>query len=146
VLWNQWRLTTFKPVLDSSDKIYISDVGLLNAKGNTLKNLMLTDGLSGEARGAKTENYVAQELTAKDHKDYYWESDGKAEVDFVIQLNDDIIPIKVKSADNVQAKSLKQFVMKYSPAYLIRISAKNFGMENNIKSLSPYAVFCIRSG
>jgi len=53
-----------------------------------------------------TENYVAQELTANGHTVYYWESDGKAEVDFVIQLGDDIVPVEVKAADNVQSKSL----------------------------------------
>ena len=125
-------------------KIYMSDVGLLNAKSNAPKNLVISDALGGEAKGAMTENYVAQELTANGHTIYYWESGGKAEIDFVIQLGDYIVPIEVKSADNVQSKSLKQFVGKYSPVYSIRVSAKNFGFENNIKSVPLYAVFCIR--
>ncbi|MDR0696362.1 MAG: ATP-binding protein [Christensenellaceae bacterium] len=124
-------------------KIYMSDVGLLNAKGNAPKSLVLADELSGEAKGAMTENYVAQELTANGHIIYYWESNGKAEVDFVIQLNDCVIPVEVKSADNVQSKSLKQYVEKYTPAYSIRISGKNFGFTNGIKSIPLYAVFCI---
>jgi len=127
-----------------SYRIYMSDVGLLNAKSGAPKNLVLSDRLGGEAKGAMTENYVAQELTANGHTIHYWESGGKAEVDFVIQLGDDIVPIEVKSADNVQAKSLKQFIGRYGPAYFIRVSAKNFGFENSIKSVPLYAVFCIR--
>ncbi|MCL1885480.1 MAG: ATP-binding protein [Dehalococcoidia bacterium] len=127
-----------------SYKIYMSDIGLLNAKSNTPKNLVLSDRVSAEAKGAMTENYVAQELAANGHTIYYWESSGKAEIDFVIQLGDNAVPIEVKSSDNVRAKSLKQFIGKYSPTYSIRVSTRNFGFENKIKSVPLYAVFCIR--
>ena len=128
-----------------SYKVYMSDVGLLNAKSAVPKNIVLTgSGLGGEAKGALTENYVAQELTFNGHQLYYWESGGKAEVDFLLQNSEGVIPVEVKSAENVQAKSLKEFVKKYSPPYSIRISARNFGFENNIKSIPLYAVFCIK--
>ena len=127
-----------------SYKIYMSDIGLLNAKSNTPKNLVLSDRVSAEAKGAMTENYVAQELAANGHTIYYWESSGKAEIDFVIQLGDNAVPIEVKSSDNVRAKSLKQFIGKYSPTYSIRVSTRKFGFENKIKSVPLYAVFCIR--
>ncbi|HOJ11588.1 MAG TPA: DUF4143 domain-containing protein [Clostridiales bacterium] len=75
---------------------------------------------------------------------YYWSSPGKAELDFVIQNREgNIIPIEVKSADNVRAKSLAAFVSLYKPPYSIRISARNFGFENNIKSVPLYGVFCL---
>jgi predicted AAA+ superfamily ATPase len=128
-----------------SYKIYLSDVGLLNAKGNIPKNIVLTEnGFGGEAKGAMTENYVAQELIAGGHTIAYWESNGKAEVDFLIQTEDGVIPVEVKSETNVQAKSLKEYVRKFEPAYSVRISAKNFGFENNIKSIPLYAVFCLK--
>jgi len=128
-----------------SYKVYMSDVGLLNAKSAVPKNILLTgSGLGGEAKGAMTENYVAQELTFNGHQLYYWESGGKAEVDFLLQNSEGVIPVEVKSAENVQAKSLKEFVKKYSPPYSIRISARNFGFENNIKSIPLYAIFCIK--
>jgi len=128
-----------------SYKIYMSDTGLLNAKGNAPKSLVLTDGLGGEAKGAMTENYVAQEFIANGHTLYYWESAGRAEIDFLVQLDNDAVPIEVKAAGNVQSKSLKQFVGKYAPAYSIRVSVKNFGFEGNIKSVPLYAVFCIKA-
>lgn len=128
-----------------SYKIYMSDVGLLNAKGNVPESLILSDlRLGGEAKGAMAENYVAQELIANGHKVYYWESGNQASLDFVIQIGDDFVPVEVKSKDNVQAKSLNVFVNKYKPAYSIRVSSKNFGFENGIKSVPLYAVFCIK--
>jgi predicted AAA+ superfamily ATPase len=107
------------------------------------KAYMSDTGLDG-VKGALAENYVASALQVNGYVPYYWESEGKAEVDFIIQNNlDEIIPIEVKSSENVRSKSLMQFISKYDPAYSIRISTKNFGFENNIKSIPLYAVFCI---
>ena len=128
-----------------SYKVYMSDTGLLNAKSAVPKNIVLTGtGFGGEAKGAMTENYVAQELAFNGHALYYWESGGKAEIDFLLQSSEGVIPVEVKAAENVQAKSLKEFIKRYSPPYSIRISAKNFGFENSIKSVPLYAVFCIK--
>jgi len=127
-----------------SYKIYMSDVGMLNTKGNALKSFILSSDYSVQVKGAMTENYVAQEFVANNHTLYYWESNNIAEVDFVLQLKDGVVPVEVKSATNTQSKSLKVFIEKYNPKYSIRISAKNFGFENNIKSVPLYAVFCIK--
>ena len=128
-----------------SYKVYFADIGLLNAKSAVPKNIVLTgNGLGGEAKGAMTENYVAQELAFKGHQLYYWESGGKAEIDFLLQSCEGIIPVEVKSDQNVQAKSLKEYTKRYSPPYSIRISARNFGFENKIKSVPLYAAFCIK--
>jgi predicted AAA+ superfamily ATPase len=128
-----------------SYKIYMSDIGLLNAKSNTPKNIILSGiGFGGEAKGAMTENYVAEQLVANGLQIFYWESDGKAEVDFVLQIGDDVVPVEVKSEYNTQSKSLKIFVGKYEPKYAIRVSSKNFAFENNINSIPLYAVFCIK--
>ena len=48
-----------------------------------------------------------------------------------------------KSADNVKSKSLKQYVSQYKPPYAVRVSAKNFGYENGIRSIPLYALFCL---
>lgn len=56
--------------------------------------------------------------------------------------NDDgLIPVEVKANDNVNSKSLKMYINKYKPKYGIRISSKNFGLENNIKSVPLYVGF-----
>lgn len=126
-----------------SFKIYYSDTGLLFAKAG-LSHRMFISGLAGDNfRGAIAENYVASALTSAGHQPFYWESQGKAEVDFLIQKDENIIPLEVKSSDNVRSKSLKQYISLYHPKISYRISTRNFGFENNIKSVPLYAVFCI---
>lgn len=129
---------------NTSFKIYYSDVGLLSARmGLTPQSIINNIGVSDKARGMLAENYVAEQLCARGYPLYYWESDGKAEIDFVLQTGEHVVPAEVKSADNVKSKSLNIYVQKYSPSYSLRISAKNFGFENGIKSIPLYAVFCI---
>ena len=129
----------------SSFKVYMTDTGLLCSKFGIPANAVLSDTPSFDGfKGALAENYVASALTTNGYTTYYWESQGKAEVDFVIQDEEgNTIPIEVKSSDNVRSKSLNQFVSKYKPVYSIRISSKNFGFENGIKSVPLYAVFCV---
>ena len=127
-----------------SFKIYVSDLGLLCAK----KDLAATDILYmvdeiNDFKGGMTENYVNTHLTINGYKTYYWESNRGAEIDFIIQRDTHIIPIEVKAADNTRAKSLKLYVDTYKPAYAIKLSTKNFGFEDNKKTVPLYAVFCI---
>ena len=125
-------------------KIYYSDVGLLCFKSGTLpQDILVNSTMSDRARGLLAENYVAEQLVAQGYRLNYWESNGKAELDFVIRKDDSVVPIEVKSADNVRARSLKIFVDKYEPAYSIRFSTRNFGFENGIKSIPLYAIFCL---
>ena len=129
---------------ESSFKIFMSDVGLLTAKMMVPYATVLSDiNFGGEAKGAITENYVAQQLVANNVKLYYWASENTAEVDFVMQWREYVIPIECKANDNVRSRSLKVYAGKYLPPYSIRISSKNFGFENGIKSVPLYAVFCI---
>lgn len=128
----------------SSFKLYMSDVGLfVNKARYPLYQIDLSSQPTMIAMGPLTEHYVANELRVKGYDIYYWESNGKAELDFVIQKNIDIIPIEVKTSTHTKARSLDLYMQMYKPDYAIRISEKNFGFENNIKSVPFYAVFCI---
>lgn len=129
----------------SSFKIYMRDTGLLCSKFGIPANSVIVDSPSFNGfKGALAENYVCSALTTNGYTPFYWESQGKAEVDFIIQDKEgNIIPVEVKSSDNVKAKSLTQYINRYKPPYSIRISAKNFGFENGIKSVPLYAVFCL---
>lgn len=123
-------------------KLYLSDTGLLTS----LSKMNFRDILQNNAliyRGFLTENFVAQTFNTHKHNLYYWNSKHLAEIDFVLDLNDGIIPVEVKAAENVRSKSLNVYVEKYKPAYAIRISAKNFGFKNNIKSIPLYATHCV---
>lgn len=126
-------------------KVYMVDTGLLCSKFDIAANVIIDSPTSFDGfKGALAENYVMQALVSNGFTPYYWESQGKAELDFVMQdRGGNVIPLEVKSAFNVKAKSLMTFVGKYKPPYSIRVSARNFGFENNIKSIPLYAVFCI---
>ena len=128
----------------SSFKLYMSDVGLLTMKSGISQQAVLASGeLENTFLGALTENYVAQVFAAKRYGLCYWATDGQAEMDFILQKGDDIIPIEVKAGRRVKSKSLAIFIDKYKSAYSIRISSKNFGLENGIKTVPLYAAFCI---
>ena len=122
-------------------KIYLSDIGLLRSLSNLDYSEILMDK-NEMFKGVLTENYIACELYPKTKELYYYNFD-KYEIDFLIKINGDIIPIEVKSGRRTNSKSLNEYVKKYNPKYSIRISSKNFGFENNIKSVPLYAVFCI---
>lgn len=127
-----------------SFKIYVSDVGLLCAKKDLLYQdiLYMSDEIN-DFKGGMAENYVNSQLIISGHKTYYWMTDRGAEVDFIIQLDGDIIPIEVKSADNTKAKSLNMYIQTNKPKYSIKLSAKNFGFEDGKKTVPLYAAFCI---
>ncbi len=122
-------------------KLYLSDVGLLRSLSNLDYSEILLDK-NEMFKGVLTENYVACELYPKSKELYYYNFD-KYEIDFLIKINGDIIPVEVKSGRRTNSKSLNEYIKKYNPKYSIRISLKNFGLENNIKSVPLYAVFCI---
>lgn len=123
-------------------KLYLSDVGLLISISEIkYPDIMLER--SFEFKGAITENYIAQEFASKDTSLYYWTYGRNAEVDFIIYNDDGIIPVEVKSGNNVKSTSLNLYMREHKPKYGVRISAKNFGFENNIKSVPLYAAFLI---
>jgi len=126
----------------SAFKLYMGDVGLLTLKAGLSQQTVLS-GEGNTFMGAVTENYVAQQLAAKGYPLYYWESNGTAELDFVLQQENRVIGIEVKKGEHVRSRSLDVFVKAYHPAGTIRFSMKNFGEKDGLKSLPLYAAFCI---
>ena len=137
-----------KPLSDNIDvdafKIYLSDVGLLCARKEVVAEDVIYESKSlDEFKGGMTENYVNSQLRAHGITSYYWENDRGQEVDFLINLNNKIVPIEVKSSENTMSRSLNSYIKKYEPPYSIRVSKKNFGFENSIKSIPLYACHLI---
>ena len=126
----------------SAFKLYMGDVGLLTMKSGISQQTVLS-GEGNTFMGAVTENYVAQQLVAKGYDLYYWESGSAAELDFVLQKDNQIIGIEVKKGEHVRSRSLNVFVSNYKPDYSIRLSLKNFGEKELLRSIPLYAVFCI---
>ena len=122
---------------------YISDVGLLTSLLEIQYNDILLDN-EFLYKGNIAENYMTEQLVRNGASLYYWKSDSDAEIDFILYNEDGLIPIEVKASDNITSKSLNSYVKKYNPKYSIRVSSKNFGFENNIKSILLYAAFLIK--
>jgi predicted AAA+ superfamily ATPase len=130
---------------DMSDfKLYMSDVGLLTAKSGMAQQTILSSVEEDNGfLGALSENYVAQALTVNGHSLFYWKNDNTAELDFVLQIDGKVIPVEVKKGSRTKSVSMNMFMKKYNCPFAIRISKKNFGFENDIKSVPIYAVFCV---
>ena len=125
-------------------KIYVSDLGLLCAKKDlTADDVLYETPEINDFKGGMAENYVNVQLSINGYRTYYWQSERGAEIDFVIQRDGKLIPIEVKSAGNTKAKSLKVYMDTYNPSYAIKLSAKNFGFEDDKKIVPLYATFCI---
>lgn len=125
-------------------KFYMNDVGLCGAsQGIYYEDIMGENPMLDSFKGGMTENYVYNQLSVNGLSLYYWTSGSQAEVDFITRIGEDIIPIEVKAKINTRSKSLSVYVGRYHPKYAVRISQKNFGFENGIKSVPLYAAFCI---
>jgi predicted AAA+ superfamily ATPase len=124
-------------------KVYILDVGLLGAISN-LDAISLLNGndIFEEFKGSLTEQYVLQQLISCNIKmPHYWSPDtGTAEVDFIIQNGAEIIPIEVKAAENLQAKSLKSYCERYNPKVAIRTSLSDYREEEWLVNIPLYAI------
>ncbi|MBL7816227.1 MAG: ATP-binding protein [Saprospiraceae bacterium] len=120
----------------SAFKIYMLDIGLLRYQ-TKLDPLLFKEGnrLFTEFKGALTENYILQSLTAQfDSSFSYWTSDSIAEIDFLLQYRDKILPIEVKSGESIRSKSLAYYAKQYNPVLKIRYSLKN--LEANADTLN----------
>lgn len=138
----------YKPLRNFRDinsfKLFSSDIGLLNSMNETFpEDILYMDNTINNFKGGMTENCVYLALESNGYTPYYWESERGAEVDFLIQKDGEIIPIEVKSADNMMAKSLRVYIERFKPNYSIKIGTKNFDFVNNIKTIPLYAAFCI---
>ena len=120
-------------------KIFLLDVGLLGAMGNTTPQIIIEgDKLFAEYNGAFTENFVAQELVCNNHNLYYWTSEGIAEVDFIIKKDNSILPLEVKAGISKQKKSLQLYAQKYRPTLLLRASLRNLKQDNEVCNYPLY--------
>ena len=121
-------------------KIYLGDVGLLR-KVSYLYPSAITEGnrLFTEFKGALTENYILQALEKQFEVPLrYWALDKpRYEVDFLIQRENDIIPVEVKSDMNIDSKSLKKYAEIYpgSAKIRVRFSMRNLRLDGNILNI-----------
>lgn len=124
-------------------KLFLADVGLLGCMVRLNQSVLLNGNeLFKEFKGALTEQYVLQQLkTVKGVDTYYWTNDrGNAEIDFLIDTGNEVVPIEVKAETNLKAKSLKTFCEKYNPKMAIRTSMTDYKQEDWLLNLPLWAV------
>lgn len=128
-------------------KLFLVDVGLLSCAA-VLRQDVLLDGnaLFKEFKGALTEQYVLQQLkTMKGLNIYYWTADRRiAEVDFVVDNGNNVIPGEVKVEINLQSKSLKVYREKFQPRLSIRSSMADYKREDWLLNLPLWALEIMR--
>lgn len=141
-------------------KVYLADTGLMFYKLAVNPRLWLESQeaapVSSDFRGALAENSVMQALASNDLQTYYWVPPaswgGRGELDFLLQ--DDqarVIPVEVKSARNVRARTLSMFVERARAPYAVIFSEHDFGVERGergeeIHMLPLYAAHCLGEG
>ena len=127
----------------SKFKIYLHDTGLLAAMLNISSEIIVEPTkIFSEYNGAFIENYVAQQLVTHGHKElFYWTSKSDAEVDFTLQIRDDIFPVEVKSGTSKNLKSLRSYADKYNPKLIYRVSPRNFIQSGDFINIPLYACF-----
>jgi predicted AAA+ superfamily ATPase len=124
-------------------KLYFNDVGLLAAKSNLdVKTIIDDSEIFTEFKGSLTEQFVVQQLTTRKNMPiFYWTNDkSTAEVDFVMQHEGEIIPIEVKAAENLKAKSFKLFCEKYKPHHAVRTSLSDYHKESWLTNVPLYII------
>jgi predicted AAA+ superfamily ATPase len=124
-----------------SFKLFLVDIGLLNAIGNLDQKILLEKNtILTEYKGALTEQFVCQQLKIKTDI-YYWVApNATAEIDFVFQEQNEIVPVEVKAEENLKSKSLKVFVDKFKNKNAIRTSMNKFRSEDWLTNIPLYAI------
>ena len=128
-------------------KIYILDTGLLCSMTElSAKTLLEGNNLFTEFKGSLTEQYVCQQLISEfGIRPYYWSAkNATAEVDFIFQNDNQIVPIEVKAEINLQAKSFKLYRDTYNPDLAFRFSLADFVNHGTLKDVPLYDLPAIR--
>lgn len=126
---------------EESFKLYMLDDGLLYSMLNVTKKEFETDE---NIRETLYENHIAKTLVESGYSLYYYQSQGKAEVNFVIQNRmGEIIPLEITTKLMSKAKSLSVLMKKFTVKEGYRITENNFSTKKDIRYLPIYAIFCL---
>ncbi len=129
-------------------KLFLCDVGLLSAMADLdEKTLLEGNTIFTEFKGALTEQYVCQQLLSTLHlTPYYWSAESSSgEIDFLIQQGQGIVPLEVKAAENLRAKSLKSFTASNHLPFGVRLSLSDYRQQDTLINLPLYAVSVLSS-
>ena len=124
-------------------KIYAVDVGILRRLAHLPTTAFAENNrLFTEFKGALTENFVHQSLIRRfEVPPRYW-ADASHEVDFIVQRENDIIPIEAKAGENVKATSVKRYARQYAPEtpIVVRLSLRNLSFDGMILNVPLFMI------
>ena len=146
LVYRSFKIKEVKSPLSSckdkdSFKLFYADEGLLYTAMHLTKKKLISDE---NLKEVLYENHIAKTLSDAGFSLYYYQSEGKAEVNFVIQnRNGQIIPIELTTKTNSKAKSLAVFMKKFTVTSAYRITENNFATKKDIRYIPVYAVFCL---
>ncbi|MDW7672079.1 MAG: ATP-binding protein [Bacillota bacterium] len=126
-----------------SFKLFMLDVGLLSCMARLNQSVLLNgNGLFKEFKGAITEQYVLQQLiTRKRLHTYYWtNARGSAEIDFLVDTGEKVVPIEVKAEKNLKAKSLKSYKDQFNPPISVRTAMLDYKREDWLINIPLWAI------
>ncbi len=124
-----------------SFKLYMNDTGVLFYQMHLNQNKFLNDY---NMKNIIYENCIAINLLNAGYGLYYYQSEGKAEVSFVIQTRAGrIIPIELVNKNVSKSKSLTLFMNKFGIKDAIRVTEDNFCIKKGVKYIPVYALFCL---
>lgn len=113
-------------------KVYLADVGLLCRRcGLNADTVLAESALYQNFKGALTENYVLTELIKLKISPYFWRSGNTAELDFLFEDKNRLVPVEAKAEIHTRAKSYSLFCKKYQPTMGFKMSMKNIGINND---------------
>jgi hypothetical protein len=125
-------------VIENAFKVYMADTGLLVAMLEDGSQKAIIDGNLGIYKGAIYENIVADILAKAGKKLYYFERNSTLEIDFILNIEGEVVGVEVKSAINRKAKSLNSLIQNHGAAHGIKLSPANIGADGNIETLPLY--------
>jgi len=146
LVYRSYKIKNVKSPLSScreidSFKLYYIDDGLLSCRLHLTKTKLVEDE---NIKLALYENHIAHALMEAGFSLYYYQSEGKAEVNFVIQNRmGKIIPIEIATKSGSKVKSLSVFMKKYIVTDAYRITENNFSIKKGVRYLPVYALFCL---
>jgi hypothetical protein len=123
-------------------KLYLHDCGLLGALAQLPPAIVLEDDrLFTEFKGILSEQYAVQQLVSQNFHLFYWRPENaEAEVDFLLPINGEIIPLEIKSSENVRSRSLSVYSKEYSPTICIRASLLAYRHQQWLLNIPLYSL------
>lgn len=126
----------------SAFKLFLLDVGLLGAMSQIPPAMLLLPNSANTAKGDFTENYVCCQMSLlRNMPIYYFSKDNsQLELDFVVQIGDEVFPVEVKAEENLQAKSLKVVLQKHENMHGLRFSMSDYRVEERMTNVPLYGI------